>query len=104
MKKLIVALRYEPSVALLFGTAGVEYRTDGVAAPDGTQLPVCLLLVACSSVSATDHGLVRLEIRPREGDRALPFSAVSVPAALLAWSIDSGNERDFPVGFLRTQV
>ncbi len=39
MKKLIVALRYEPSVALLFGTAGVEYRTDGVVAPDGGLPP-----------------------------------------------------------------
>ncbi|WP_233638936.1 hypothetical protein [Achromobacter xylosoxidans] len=103
MKKSFVALRYDVSIAALFSPGGTSYQMEGVQQPDGSTVEVPLLALLCRSVSATDLGLVRLELLHQEGDRALPFDSLAVPPNLLAWVVEAPEGKPFPIGFLRPQ-
>jgi hypothetical protein len=103
MKKFFVALRYDVSIAALFVPGGISYQMETVRQPDSSQAEIPLLCLLCQSVTATDLGLVRLELLPQAGDQSLPFDSLSVPPNLLAWVVQSPEGKPFPVGFLRQQ-
>lgn len=90
MRRYLVAIRRDPSIDNII--AALDFFLAGSESDDP------FVLLPCNSVGATDHGLVRLEPSPKDGQQP-PVDALSIPPHLICWTVEIEEGRVFPPGF-----
>jgi hypothetical protein len=104
MKKFFVAIRHDMSLMPLIATSKLQFFLEKPAHPTGETEDLYFLYLLCTSVSATDLGMFRME-SPTQKDAPPPhFAALTVPAHLVAWVAELEDGQEFPIGFLGSVV